>query len=57
MLGLLDLLNAFVDFQRPHQRCCSKGTDAVAVETARIAMTLDQKETMCAREWEREEKE
>ena len=37
MLGLLDLLHGAVVLHRFRQRCRSRVTDAVAVETARIA--------------------
>ena len=66
MLGLPDHSHAFVVFQRVRQRCRSRVTDAVAMETARIAVhtkkkgsrdSLRAKERMCASgEREREEK-
>ena len=37
LLGLLDRFHAFVVLQRFRQRCRSRVTDAVALETARIA--------------------
>ena len=37
MLGLLDQFHAFVVFQRFRDRGCSRVTDVVALETARIA--------------------
>ena len=66
MLGLLDVLQAFVVRQRFRQRCCPRVTDVVALETARIAMktqiegsrdSVRPKMRMCASEGEREEKE
>ena len=38
MLGLPDRFHAFVVFQRFRDRCRSRVTDAVAAETAWIAM-------------------
>ena len=64
MLGLLDLLHAFVLLQRFRNRIRPRVTDVVAVETARIAMNtqkkvqgivLDQKR-MCASREGKEEK-
>lgn len=43
MLGLPDVCHAFVLFQRSRQRCRSRGTDVVAVETTRVAMNTNRK--------------
>ena len=43
MRGLLDRFNAFVLFQRSRNRSRSRVTDAVAAETARIAMNTNNK--------------